>query len=69
LAALDDGLDQINQRFEPDLILYLGGADPHEGDRLGRLALTDAGMQARDQRVFEWVWNRQALMAMVMAGG
>jgi len=69
LAALDGGLDQINQRFEPDLILYLAGADPHECDRLGRLALTDAGMQARDQRVFEWAWNRQTPLAMVMAGG
>ena len=33
------------------LAFYLAGADPHEGDRLGRLKLTDAGLLARDQRV------------------
>jgi len=49
--------------------LYLAGADPHEGDRLGRLAVTEAGMQARDQKVFEWAWQRRVPVAMVMAGG
>jgi len=33
------------------------------------LALTDAGMQARNQRVFEWAWNKRTPLAMVMAGG
>ena len=69
LEALEDGLDQIDQRFEPDLVFYLAGADVHEGDRLGRLALTDAGMQARDRRVFQWAWQRRTPLAMTMAGG
>lgn len=69
LQALDQGLEQLAGRFKPDLILYLAGADPHEGDRLGRLALTDAGMQERDQRVFEWAWLHRVPLAMVMAGG
>lgn len=69
LEALHTGLGQISQRFEPDMIFYLAGADPHEGDRLGRLALTDAGMLARDQRVFEWAWSNRTPLAIVMAGG
>ena len=35
----------------PDLILYQAGVDPHDGDRLGRLALSDAGLAARDRFV------------------
>ena len=69
LLALAQGLDQLERRFSPDLILYLAGADPHEGDRLGRLAVTDAGMQARDQQVFDWAGAHRVPLAMVMAGG
>lgn len=69
LHALEQGLDQLARCFEPDMVFYLAGADPHEGDRLGRLALTDAGMQARDRRVFDWAWQRQLPLVMVMAGG
>lgn len=69
LQALEQGLDQLERQFKPELILYLAGADPHEGDRLGRLAVTEAGMQARDQKVFEWAWQRRVPVAMVMAGG
>lgn len=68
-TALEDGLGQLDNRFVPDLIFYLAGADPHEGDRLGRLALSDEGMQARDRRVFDWVWARRTPVVMVMAGG
>jgi len=69
LDALEDGLGQLSARFRPDLILYLAGADPHKGDRLGRLALTDSGMQARDRRVFDWAAQRRTPLGMVMAGG
>lgn len=69
LTALDGALDQLGRRFQPGLLIYLAGADPHEGDRLGRLKLTDAGMAARDQRVFDWAWQRRVPTAMVMGGG
>lgn len=69
LQALERGLDQLARCFAPDLLFYLAGADPHEGDRLGRLALSDAGMMARDQRVFDWAWQRRLPLVMVMAGG
>ena len=68
LAALDAALDELERRFEPGLIIYLAGADPHEGDRLGRLKLTWDGLAARDRRVFEWAWQRRLPLAFAMAG-
>jgi len=73
LAALDQALDDAWARQLPDgapgLAFYLAGADPHEGDRLGRLKLTDAGMAARDQRVLSFLRARRVPVALSMAGG
>ncbi|HEY8048836.1 MAG TPA: histone deacetylase [Ramlibacter sp.] len=69
LHALDRALEQLDERFEPRLVIYLAGADPHEGDRLGRLKLTWDGLEARDRRVFEWAWQRRVPLAFAMAGG
>lgn len=69
LQALELALAQLERRFAPGLVIYLAGADPHEGDRLGRLKLTWSGLQARDRRVFEWAWQRRVPLAMCMAGG
>lgn len=69
LHALDIALDELERRFEPGLVIYLAGADPHEGDRLGRLKLTWDGLQARDRRVFDWAWQRRIPLAFAMAGG
>jgi acetoin utilization deacetylase AcuC-like enzyme len=69
LAALRDALAQLDERFAPDMVFYLAGADPHEGDRLGKLSLTDAGMAERDQLVFEWARQRTLPLAFAMAGG
>jgi len=69
LDALTHALDALEQRFMPQMIFYLAGADPHEGDRLGRLALTHDGLEARDRRVFDWAWQRRVPVAFAMAGG
>lgn len=69
LHALDGALDELARRFDPGLIIYLAGADPHEGDRLGRLKLTWDGLEARDRRVFDWAWQRGLPLAFSMAGG
>ena len=69
LAALDTALDALERRFEPGLVIFLAGADPFEGDRLGRLKLTMQGMQARDQRVFDWCHARRLPLVLLMAGG
>jgi len=50
-------------------VFYLAGADPFEGDRLGRLKLSYAGMQARDQRVLDWCLARRIPVVLLMAGG
>ena len=69
LELLEQALGELENRFDPDLVIYLAGADPHEGDRLGRLKLTDDGMEARDRRVFDWAWQRRIPLAITMAGG
>lgn len=70
LAALDEALDQVWARWPlPGLAFYLAGADPHEGDRLGRLKLTTEGLRERDRRVFEALRRRQVPVAVSMAGG
>ena len=46
-------LDVALRRRAPELAFYLAGADPWEGDRLGRLALTKAGLRARDELVLD----------------
>lgn len=69
LQALERALDELSHRFDPGLVIYLAGADPHEGDRLGRLKLTWDGLEARDRRVFDWAWERGVPLAFAMAGG
>lgn len=69
LAALEQALATLEDRFDADFVFYLAGADPHEGDRLGRLKLSFDGMEARDRRVFDWAWQRRLPLAFSMAGG
>jgi acetoin utilization deacetylase AcuC-like enzyme len=60
---------QLGGGGPPGLAFYLAGADPHEGDRLGRLKLTDAGLAERDRRVFHWLGRHRVPVAVTMAGG
>ena len=69
LAALDRALSELAQRCCPELVFFLAGADPFEGDRLGRLKLTPSGMQMRDQRVLDWCSAREIPVVVLMAGG
>lgn len=69
LEALDHALDELERRFAPGLVIYLAGADPHEGDRLGRLKLSFDGLETRDRRVMDWAWQRRIPLAFAMAGG
>ncbi len=69
LQALEHALDELDQRFQPGLVIYLAGADPFVGDRLGRLSLSFDGLEARDRRVFDWAFQRRIPLAMAMAGG
>lgn len=67
--ALTAALAQMLDRFAPDLAIYLAGADPHEGDRLGRLKLTMAGLARRDSIVLDTMRGRGIPVAVAMAGG
>lgn len=72
LAALDDALATLWARHPdgpPGLVFYLAGADPHEGDRLGRLRLTTPGIAERDRRVFAACRERGIPVVLTMAGG
>ena len=69
LAQLEKALHQLAQRCQPDLVFYLAGADPHEGDRLGRLQLSFEGLRQRDRRVLQWAADKRIPLAMAMAGG
>lgn len=69
LAALKTALATMFARFSPQLIIYLAGADPHEGDRLGRLKLSLQGLAARDHQVMQAARAHGLPVAIAMAGG
>jgi acetoin utilization deacetylase AcuC-like enzyme len=66
LAALSDALDAAPGA---EIAFYLAGADPWEGDRLGRLALTKDGLRARDEFVLDRLLATGAAVVVVLAGG
>jgi len=69
LAALDEALDVAIPAARADLAFYLAGADPWEGDRLGRLALTKEGLRTRDELVLDRLRAAGAAVCVVLAGG
>ncbi|MBE7473254.1 MAG: histone deacetylase [Anaerolineae bacterium] len=69
LAALEKGLKQALALAQADLAIYLAGADPFVGDRLGRLALTKAGLAERDRLVFDYCQAAGLPLAITMSGG
>ena len=69
LRSLSTALDQLDSRFKADCLIFLAGADPHEGDRLGRLDISKEGMRLRDEMVFQYALDRQLPIAFSMAGG
>lgn len=69
LQALDEALDRIFVDHRFDLAFYLAGADPFEGDRLGRMQLTKEGLRERDRRVLTRCRHIGLSVAVVMAGG
>ena len=69
LESLEQCLDKLSSRFQADCLIYLAGADPHEGDRLGRLKISKEGMRLRDEAVFQYALDKKLPVAMSMAGG
>lgn len=68
LEALDHVLPRAIETV-PDLLWYVAGADPYEHDRLGGLALTQAGLRERDRRVFAAARRARVPVAVTLAGG
>ena len=73
-----DGLAQLVERvhriavapqFEPDFVLYQAGVDGHADDRLGRLALSDEGLERRDRYVIDAVRSRGIALTSALGGG
>lgn len=69
LQRLAEGVDQGWRAIDPELVIYLAGADPFEGDRMGRLALTKGGLLERDRLVLERCQRFGTPVAISMAGG
>lgn len=65
MTAVDNALTQ----FRPDMIFYVGGADPYYDDQLGGLSLTVNGLKQRDSSVFMEARKRQIPVVTTLAGG
>ena len=69
LRLLADALPRVLSTASPDLVIYLAGADPHEGDRLGRMRMTFAGLERRDVMVLETCREIGIPVAVTIGGG
>jgi acetoin utilization deacetylase AcuC-like enzyme len=69
MEALSRHLPPVLASFAPDFVLYQAGVDPHHDDKLGRLALTDAGLAMRDRFVVHEVRKRGMPIASTLGGG
>ena len=69
LEHLHDALHRRLPLPSADLVVYLAGADPYEHDRLGRLKLSQLGLQRRDQMVIDLCHQLGIPLVVAMAGG
>ena len=69
LGALAENLPGVLTASAPDLVIYLAGSDPHEGDRLGRICLTFDGLARRDAMVLDACRDVGIPVAVTIAGG
>ena len=69
LAHLAHSLELIFHAHDPEFVFYLAGADPFEGDRLGRLKLTIEGLRRRDELVISRCSGASLPIVVTMSGG
>jgi acetoin utilization deacetylase AcuC-like enzyme len=67
--ALEDSLPRVLETFQPELIFWIGGADPHVDDRFGQMCLTDADFARRDNRILDLLLPLDAPLVLVYGGG
>jgi len=68
LRALGGALERVTE-FQPELVLYLSGADPLQSDTLGRLSLSLAGLEQRDRMVLRFCRSRSIPVSIAAGGG
>ena len=68
LNAVETALDAVKS-FNPDLMLYISGADVLKSDRLGRLSLSLDGLKRRDKRVFQFAKQNDIPISFALGGG
>lgn len=68
LETLEQALPRVFLH-DPDIIFYLGGADPFENDKLGRLSLAKQGLMKRDEMVLEFAKTKDVPIVTTMSGG
>ncbi len=69
LSWLDNAVSSGLRQFDPDLIVYVAGADPYKEDQLGGLSLTIEGLKKRDLLIFKAAKARAIPVMVVYAGG
>jgi len=69
LSSLGEHFPRLYQEFKPDIIFYLAGADPYEGDQLGNLKLTLKGLEERDRIIIEEAGKLHLPVTILFAGG
>jgi acetoin utilization deacetylase AcuC-like enzyme len=69
LDALIPAVQKALGEFQPEILFYVGGADPYCEDQLGGLSLTKEGLKQRDRQVFEEARRRRIPVATTLAGG
>jgi acetoin utilization deacetylase AcuC-like enzyme len=69
LLAIASNVPEVVDKFRPDLVIYIAGADPFFDDRLGRMSMTKAGLAERDRWVLDYCHRCSFPAAVVMGGG
>jgi acetoin utilization deacetylase AcuC-like enzyme len=69
LNALFPAVQKSLEKFQPDMVFYIGGADPYRDDQLGGLDLSMTALKARDKGVFEEARKRKIPVVTALAGG
>lgn len=69
LSILEKHLHEAFREFAPQIVFYVGGADPYREDQLGGLALTMEGLARRDTLVFDYARRHKTPVAITLAGG
>src|SRR5882724_11840843 len=69
LSILGEGMFRAFDQFQPEIIFYVGGADPYREDQLGGLSLTLDGLKERDRMVSQHARRQKVPVAITLAGG